>query len=178
MTLRGIDISSWQATTPDLTGLSFVFVRATYGAMFDSHYALHAANVRKLGLTLGAYAFGRNGDGAAQATDLLRAAPDADLYALDLEPDGANLTMTAAQARAFIAEMHRQGKRCGLYHSLSGYPELGQDWRWVAYWSSKPPSIPWDIWQTRGAPLDQDTFAGDAAALAALAARPKVPVTA
>lgn len=175
MTLRGIDISQWQPTTPDLTGLSFVFVRATYGTGYDTRYAMHAANVRAAGLVLGAYAFGRNGDGAAQAATLLAAAPDADLYALDLEADGANPSMTAAQAQAFIAAMHAAGKQCGLYHSLSGFPTLGQDWNWVAAWDGIDPGAGWTLhqWTNKaadGRPLDQDIFAGDAQALAALVA--------
>jgi GH25 family lysozyme M1 (1,4-beta-N-acetylmuramidase) len=168
VTLDGIDISAWQATTPSLSGLAFVFVRATYGTMRDSRYAMHATNVRRAGLTLGAYAFGRNGDGAAQARAFLGMAHSADLLALDLETDGSNPPMTTAQAEAFIATVHKAGYRVGLYHSASGYPELGQDWRWVASWGPTPPKIKWDIWQHRGAPLDLDTFAGDDAALEAL----------
>jgi GH25 family lysozyme M1 (1,4-beta-N-acetylmuramidase) len=174
VTLAGIDISQWQTVTPDLSDVDFVFVRATYGTGRDTRYAMHAAHICKAGLVLGAFAFGRNGDGVAQAQAFLAVAHGADLLALDLEGDGANPPMTQAQAKAFIAAVHKAGYRIGLYHSLSGYPDLGQDWRWVAYWGPTPPKIKWDIWQYRGAPLDLDRFGGTRAELLALGA-PQAP---
>ena len=59
--LRGIDVSQWQPKTPDLSGLAFAFARATYGTGTDPVYATHAANFRKAGIVVGAYAFGVNG---------------------------------------------------------------------------------------------------------------------
>ena len=177
MTLRGYDISTWQAATPPLAGIAFVVVRATYGTFSDGRYAMHAANVRKSKVPLGAYAFGRNEDGAAQARALIAAAPTADFYALDLEADVGHPQMTGAQARAFFAAMHATGRKAGLYHSLSGFPSLGQDWNWVAAWGIEP-NIPWTIHQIGGSGIDTNLFQGDAAALAKfVAAQRSVPVT-
>ncbi len=169
MTLRGIDISQWQWPTPDLSGLDFVIVRGTYGTGFDTRENSHILAAHERGLPVGAYGFGVYGSGAAQAQALLRVVPDADFYALDLEPEAGKPEMTAAQARDFIAEMHRQGVKCGLYHSKSGYPAdaLGADWRWVAAWDGIDPGPGWTFHQYRGSPLDLDYFNGDAQALAA-----------
>lgn len=159
--IKGIDISGNQATTPDLRDLGFVVVKASEGTGWhDPKYKTHAANVRRAGLPLGAYHFGRYGDGAKQARNLLAAAPDADFYALDDETD-----MTSAQADAFIAEFHRQKRRVGYYASLSHSWRHGQDWNWVAAWDGISPGKGWTFHQYRGAPLDLDLFAGDPAAL-------------
>lgn len=171
MAVLGIDISHHQATTPSLEGLGFVFVRATYGLMPDRRMATHAAAVRAAGLVLGAYHFGRAGDPAAQAAAFLARAGDADLIALDLEADGRGPSMSQAEARAFLRVVQEAGRPCGLYHSDSGFPSLGQDWNWVARWSSTPPRRPWTIWQYRGSPFDLDRFAGSEADLADLAGR-------
>lgn len=172
--LSGIDVSEYQTTTPSLTGLSFVFARQCYGSHPDARYGMHGANVRKAGLLLGAYAFGRSSSidpVAGQVQALLAATPAPDLYVLDLESDGTSPAMTDAEAKLFIGAMHKAGRRCGLYHSLSGYPTttLGQDFDWVAAYISSPPTRHWDFWQYRGSPLDLDRFAGDKLALYTLA---------
>ncbi len=169
--IRGIDISYWQATTPTLTGYDFAIVRRCYGMALDSRYQMHAANVRDAELALGAYAFGVNGSGAAQARTFVDASGDADFWALDLEAEVGKVPMTDAQAREFIATVKASGRQCGLYHSRVGFPELGQSWNWVADWRGIIPDIPWAFWQTRGNPLDLDTFNGDVAALAAFVAQ-------
>jgi hypothetical protein len=183
--IEGIDISHWQATTPDLTGRAFVFARATYGTSPDGRYAMHAANVRAAGRVLGAYHFARpitTGDSVAeQVAAFLAAGSGADLFALDRERDGDNGTMTQADARAFIAAVQATGRRIGLYASESAFADLGQDWDWVANWSREP-ARHWDFWQYRGSPLDLDRFAGTLADLRALGQEttmtypvPKVP---
>lgn len=174
MTVDGIDISHHQATTPSLAGLEFLFARATYGTSPDRLYAQHIANARRAGLVVGAYHFGRNQPVADQVDAFLRAAGDVDLYALDLESDGGSPAMTASQARAFIAAMHARGRRVGLYHSESGFADIGQAWHWVANWS-RPPARLWTFWQYRGSPLDLDRFNGSRDELWRLVGRPAAP---
>jgi hypothetical protein len=169
MTLEGIDVSQWQAATPPLVGQSFAFARATYGTGTDTRYAMHASNIRKAGIVLGAYGFGVNADGAAQARVFLATAHGADLLALDLEVEPGNTPMTSAQAQAFIRTVKAAGYKCGLYHQDSGYPALGQDWDWVARWTTLPPSRPWLFWQWQGTGIDRDRFAGSLADLHKLA---------
>lgn len=170
MTLRGIDISVYQSTTPSLTGLDFVFCRATYTTTPDAMYATHSRNVLAAGKVLGAYHFGTARAGiAAQVSAFLSAAANTELLALDLESDA--FPMDNTMARQFIAAVQAKGHHIGLYHSESGYPSdaLGADFRWVAKWGGIVPSIPYSFWQYQGSPLDSDYFAGDLAALHAIA---------
>lgn len=168
--IEGIDISAHQATTPSLAGKAFVICRATYGAHGDSRYLIHAQAVRKAGKVLGAYHFARpvtTGDTVAeQVRAFMLMGRDADLLVLDWESDGGNGRMTVADAKAFIAAVHKQGRRIGLYASESTFRDLGQDFDWVANWSREPRS--YDIWQYRGSPLDLDRFRGTVAQLRAL----------
>ncbi len=171
MTLEGVDVSVhnglWAGPPPD-----FAIVRACYGLSKDSKYDLHVARFKSLGVITGAYAFGRYASGSTQAKALLTWAKNAAFIALDQEADGAfNPAMTDEQAKAFIDECHRQNKKVGLYHSLSGYPKsLGQDWNWVAKWTAGKPAIKFDIWQYQGSPLDRNRFYGTKAQLVALGA--------
>jgi hypothetical protein len=156
----GIDISTYQVHTPPLKGLSFLFARASIGTMTDGRYAMHIANARKAGLVTGAYHFGdKNINPVRQAQVFLAAAGDVDFYFLDVEGKTAQ---GPADIRAFFAEVRKAGKRIGLYHSSSGFPELGQDYNWIAMWDphGRPPSHRWDFWQQRGSPLDLDRYNG------------------
>src|SRR5450830_1640669 len=136
--LNGIDISKYQTTTPSLVGKDFVFVKATDGLDIDPMYTTHVSNVLKAGKVLGAYAFGYDLP-TYSAEDQARAFllnTTTQLLALDLE--NSKLPMTNAQGAAFIAYVHSKGHKIGLYHSDSGFPNLGQDWNWVANWSTPP----------------------------------------
>jgi glycosyl hydrolase family 25 len=169
MSVVGIDVSRYQTVTPPLAGRSFLFARASIGTQRDPTYAMHIGNARAAGLIVGAYHFGDNRIPVAdQARAFVAAAGDVDFYFLDVE--GAH-AMDAGQIRAFFAMVRAAGHRVGLYHSLSGFPELGQDYNWVAYWAAVPPSINWTFWQYRGSPLDLDRFIGTLDELRALAGR-------
>lgn len=180
MTVEGIDISKWQVATPPLgTSLEFVFVRATYGLDPDARFAKHANDVREAGKILGAYHFGRNGDGAAQARAFLNViGPSVRLVALDFEKDGDNPKMAPGQARAFIRTVQATGRTCGLYASESGFPnDLGQDWRWVAKWGRDEPHGRWAFWQYasgshHASGVDRDRFSGTMEQLERLAGVP------
>ncbi len=172
--IEGFDVSTWQAALPHAEGCAFAFARATYGSSPDVRYAQHAAAIRQAGLVLGAYAFGISGRTipvADQARVFLEVAAEADLLALDLEAEQGRVPMSVTEARAFIAAIHAAGRKIGLYHSASGFPAdaCGADWRWVAAWGETPPAIAWTFWQYSASPFDRDRFAGDLAALRALA---------
>jgi hypothetical protein len=163
--VKGIDVSKWQSTTPSLTGLRFLIARASIGTAPDVRYQMHIANARKAGLLVGAYHF--NWDTsvvsvAAQAQAFLKAAGKVDFYFIDVEAEHA---FTKAETAKFIDVVQAAGIRIGLYHSLSGYFEAGQDYDWVAKWSSTSPNRPWDFWQHRGSPLDLNVFNGTLAQL-------------
>lgn len=168
LTCDGYDISYWQSTTPSLSKVEFVFVRAGYGtATVDSRYSMHAANVRKAGKVLGAYWFWYDGqDNAKAVATFLKVAAGADLLVLDLEGTNAKTASGRAQAADFIKRVHAAGKKIGLYASLSGYSDLGQDFNWVAYWASTPPAIKWHFWQEGGLNgIDHNWFVGSSADL-------------
>lgn len=138
---------------------------------------MHIANARRAGLVTGAYHFGVNSiyvSIAAQVKAFLNTALDADFLVLDKEADGVRTPMSDADATAFIAGVHAASRRIGLYHSQSGFPELGQDWNWVARWGSTPPSNLWLFWQWQGSPLDRDVFNGTADKLRQLVGRSPV----
>lgn len=178
--LEGLDLSTFQDNTPGLGGLDYGFSRATYNTRPDDMYDQHTANFRKAGLVPGAYHFGVGYAPVAPqvAAFLNAAAPDA-ILVLDLEHDAAG-SMTATQAAAFIAQVLSKGRKIGLYHSASGFPNVGQDFNWVAKWSTTPPSGPWTFWQYTSSGsrpgysgrLDLDRFNGDIAALRKLAGIP------
>lgn len=183
--IHGLDISQYQATTPPLGSVDFVFVKATEGNGFtDPKYHLHASDVRAAGKVLGAYHFGRvEVDGASQAAYFLSVVgSDTKLVALDIEGTHA---ITPDNARQWISAVKAAGKVAGVYHSLSGYPlDLGQDFNWVADWSATPPSVKWDFWQYTSSGtvpgfsgrLDLDAYNGTLDQLRALAGvAPAVP---
>ncbi len=174
--LTGLDVSRYQGTTPPLTNYAFLFARATFGLKVDSMFATHIANAKKAGIVTGAYHFGYSAAVArpekqAQVFVALALKYGADLWALDLE--GSSAPMTNAEAKAFIAEVHRLGYKIGLYGSRSGFPlSLGQDFDWIADWDSSVFPAHAELWQYRGSPLDLDKFNGTPEELLALAAIP------
>jgi hypothetical protein len=167
--IKGIDVSRWQTTTPSLTGLSFLFARASIGTKADEKYAMHIANARAAGLFVGAYHFNHAPlSVASQVAAFLTAAGDVDFYAIDVEGGDA---FSRDQTAAFIKGVQATGRKCGLYHSLSGFFDAGQDFDWIAYWSDQPPTRDWDFWQWQGSPLDRDIYGGTLAELQALAGK-------
>jgi hypothetical protein len=169
MTVEGIDISTYQTTTPSLAGLGFVFARASYGTSLDARYAMHAGHVRAAGLVLGAYHYWYAADPAAQVATFLGAAAGADLLAIDLEGTDSGTATAHAQVADMIGRLHSAGRLVGLYHSASGFPQLGQDYDWIAAWGITTPPAGAEFWQYHGGPLDRDRYLDDLAHLQALA---------
>ena len=175
MRAHGIDVSKWQGTTPNLTGLDFLFARASIGTLTDETYDRHIAKAKAAGLLTGAYHFGDEGSTpAAQAKTFLAKAGDVDFYFLDHE---GTRRMGSAAAKDFIRRVRDVKGRCGLYASLSGFPSFGQDYNWIALWAGSAPPIPWAFWQYQGSPLDKDVFNGTLAELRAFAAGKEADVT-
>ena len=165
---KGIDVSKWQASTPSLAGLSFLFARASIGTVRDEMYATHIRNARRAGLLVGAYHFNHGPLSIRSQVDtFLDAAGDVDFYALDVEGRDA---FTRAQTEDFIKRVQATGRKCGLYMSESQFYDAGQDFHWVANWTREP-SRSYHFWQWQGSPLDRNTFNGTIAELRALAAK-------
>lgn len=161
-----IDLSHYNDVTsfPEIkaSGIVGVIHKATQGTGdTDPAYAARRSAAISAGLWWGAYHFGTNADGAAQAQYFLSVVNPGpqDLLALDFEQNG-NDTMTLAQAEQFVTEMFNQtGRYPGFYSdsqisSLLGdtvNPTLQQCWLWRAEYGAEtvvPPTWPtWTMWQ-------------------------------
>lgn len=167
--LLGVDVSHWQATTPSLIGLSFVFAKATEGkSIADAAYPMHSANVLKAGLHLGAYHFIRQGDPIDdQARWFIAHAANAAALAVDNEGAHAMTRQGVAALITAIRKADPQHRKVGLYMSESpyitgGFRAAGADFAWIANWAHTP-SVAWDIHQYSGAGLDRDRAYSQAA---------------
>jgi lysozyme len=154
-----VDLTKAQAA-----GIVGVIHKATQGTtMFDNMYQQNRQKAQAAGLLWGAYHFGSQGDGAAQA-DFFLSKANADgqtLLVLDNEPNG-NSTMTLDQAKAFVSRVQQMtGRVPGFYsgslikQQLGGKPPdpvLSQCFLWLAQYGPAPTNIPatwptWTIWQ-------------------------------
>lgn len=167
--ITGIDVAKYQPVSPDpattVPNIQFYIAKATQGTTPDPTYAAHVVHARQANIpVVGAYHFGTNSDPAAQLAAFLKTAGKVELYALDVE--GVN-GMTSVQAKQFIAGLKSAGHKAVMYHSLSGFPNYGQDLNWVAYYSKLPPPIHWDFWQYGSATtnVDGDRYNGSTAAM-------------
>jgi len=91
VTIQGIDVASYQSTTYDTTGQSFVFVKATEGTSYlNPRYSGQVAHARAAGLVVGHYHFQHHGDAAGQVAYFAAHASvkPGDIIALDWEQAG------------------------------------------------------------------------------------------
>ena len=183
-----IDISHYNTVTsfPDLKadGVVGVIHKATEGTDWsDPTYDSRKQQAQAAGLWWGAYHFGTNSDGAAQAQYFLsqvNPGPN-DLLALDFEQNPAS-QMTIAQAEQFVTEVFNQtGRYPGFYSDELAGQLLGDTvnsilancWFWRAEYGGSSPSVPptwptWTMWQYTesgsvsgiSAACDRDTFNG------------------
>jgi hypothetical protein len=95
MSIKGIDVASYQSSTFSTTGLSFVMVKATEGSGYrNSRHAAQVAHARAEGMVVGHYHFVRPGSMSAQAAYFLQhaGAKAGDVLALDWEDSGVSGT--------------------------------------------------------------------------------------
>lgn len=126
MTVKGIDVASYQSTVYDITGLSFVFVKATEGTRYvNPRHAAQVAHARAAGLVVGHYHFARPGDMAAQVRYFLAHATPAagDVLCLDWEDSGVSSDWKDAWLR--YVRVKAPGHRVVLYCNRSFW--LGRD---------------------------------------------------
>jgi len=180
-------------------GLLGVVHKATQGTFeTDPEYAARRPLALAAGLLWGAYHFGTDADGAAQAQHFLSTARPAPgvLLMLDFEAPAAGPGMSRAQAEAFVQAVHAAtGRYPGLY-STCGYlaatgaeqsSVLAKCWLWLAEYApiAEPKAPPlwrtWTMWQyTDGqagneprsapgiGPCDRDIFNGELPGMLAL----------
>lgn len=176
----GIDLSHWQSSTPPLGTLSFVWVRLTVGTATDDKAAMHIANARAAGLPVFGYHFAYGDISLPAQISAFTAAAKGwgiEIGAMDIE---GTRQPSQSQTATLIAGAKAAGLRCGLYRSDSVFFNAGQDFNWVAKWSSTQPARAWTFWQdsdsyTESAysgRLDHDWFNGTDADFAAWQAIP------
>lgn len=175
-------VTSFSAIKAD--GIAGVIHKATQGTgWMDSAYASRKQQALDAGLWWGAYHFGTNADGAAQAQYFLskvNPGPN-DLLALDFEENPSS-QMTIAQAEQFVTEIFNQtGRYPGFYSDALAGNMMGNNrssilancWFWRAQYSGTSPSVPstwqtWTMWQYTSSgtvsgisgTCDRDTFNG------------------
>ncbi|MFG2226940.1 GH25 family lysozyme [Streptomyces sp. NPDC048644] len=164
MTVRGVDVSSYQPSTYSTKGLDFVFAKATEGTSYiNPRMTAQAAHARRNGLVVGFYHFLRPGDMAAQARYFVEkcASVEGDPLFADWEDSG----VSCAQKDAFLAEVkqlrgetHRVGLYCNQYYWLhrDSTGNAG-DALWIAdYVTAGAPRIKaqWTFHQHTDRPLD------------------------
>jgi hypothetical protein len=143
-----IDVSKWQSSLPDLSGVLGVIARAGIGTKPDTMFASHIANARKAGKWVGAYWYNWGDLSVSDQVNAFIAREQevggVQLHVLDWE--GAE-GFTAAQAADFMRIYKaRTGDPIVLYASEGRYRDLGQDANWIANYSNEP-SKSYDMWQ-------------------------------
>lgn len=191
-----IDLSHYNEVTSfqevQQSGIVGVIHKATEGTNWsDPTYASRKQQALGAGLWWGAYHFGVNEDGAAQAQyflSIVNPGPQ-DLLALDFEENPSS-QMTIAQAEQFVTEVYKStGRYPGFYSDSLAGSLLGSSpnsiltncWFWRAEYGGSAPSVPntwstWTMWQYTesgsvpgiGGDCDRDTFNGSVAGLSQL----------
>lgn len=160
MSVRGIDVASYQSATPSTAGLGFVMIKATQGTTYvNPRLAAQTATARSRGLVTGFYHFLEPGNTAAQARWFLDHAPErrGDILACDWEEDGGRYP-TCADKDSFIRDVKAYDKtyKVGLYCDLDFWlhhdtTSYAGDFLWIADPSSPAghPRVqhPWTIHQ-------------------------------
>jgi lysozyme len=183
-----IDLSHFNTVTSfaeiKSAGIVGIIHKATEATNWtDSTYAARKQQALAAGLWWGAYHFGTNADGAAQAEYFLSKVNPGptDLLALDFE-ENTQSQMTIAQAEQFVTEVFNQtGRYPGFYSdALAGKmlvnnksEILANCWFWRAQYGTSEPIVPstwstWTMWQYTSAgpvsgisaPCDRDSFNG------------------
>lgn len=191
-----IDLSHFNPVTSfqeiKQSGIEGVIHKATEGTNWaDPTYASRRPQALAAGLWWGAYHFGINEDGAAQAAHFLSVVNPGpqDLLALDFEQNPSS-QMTIAQAEQFVTAVYNStGRYPGFYSdslvgSLLGDSQnsvLANCWFWRAQYGGSSPVVPptwpgWTMWQYTesgavpgiGGACDRDTFNGSLAGLSKL----------
>jgi hypothetical protein len=136
--IHGIDVASYQSSTPDYSGQDFVIVKATEGTGYvNPKHAAQVTAARSKGLVVGHYHFVK-GDGMdAQADYFLKhAAPQTDEFlVLDWEsPD-----VTTAEKDEWLRHLKSKaaGRKVGLYCNLDYWKRrdtssFAGDFLWIA----------------------------------------------
>lgn len=180
--ITGIDVSSYQSETYDLTDKDFVFVKATQSTNYlNPRHAAQVARARSNNRVVGHYHYLTAGPSVNAQMDyfLDRAAPQRDeVLAVDWEEAGVSCASKDAAIRYLISKAG--GRRVLLYCSQSYWrgrdtTSYAGDGLWVAQYNGKPgrPDIKadWLMHQYTSTPVDTSVAQfGSRAEMAAWAA--------
>ncbi|WP_052862316.1 GH25 family lysozyme [Streptomyces sp. Tu6071] len=170
MTVKGIDVSSYQSETYSTTGIDFVFVKATEGVSYvNPKMAAQAKRARDAGLVVGFYHFLQPGDMKKQAAYFVEkaASREGDPLWADWETPG----VSCADKDVFLAEVkrlrgstHRVGLYCNKdYWTRRDTTSNAGDALWIAEYNNKPgkPTIQatWLFHQYTSTPIDTNSGA-------------------
>ncbi|MBL3665500.1 muramidase [Streptomyces sp. M2CJ-2] len=167
--LRGIDVSSYQSSSFDTDGLSFVFIKATEGRSYVSPgLSAQTENAREAGLVVGFYHFLWPGNLTAQAEHFVSEAPGrrGDVLAVDWETTGEGTRASNAGKDRFIRKVKelRPHNRVILYANRHFWLDVDTtsyagDGLWIAdHVTAGKPRIKakWRFHQYTDAPLDKN----------------------
>ncbi|WDO06093.1 glycoside hydrolase family 25 protein [Streptomyces murinus] len=176
--LHGIDVSSFQSTSYDTDGLSFVFMKATEGRSYvNPRLTAQTKTGRDAGLVVGFYHFLWPGNLTAQADYFLQHAPEkaGDILAVDWETTSDGTHASNADKDTFIRKLKqlRPHNKVVLYTNRDFWLNIDRtsyagDGLWIAdYVTAGKPRIKakWRFHQYASQPLDKDLadFASKAA---------------
>ncbi|MBM9504516.1 glycoside hydrolase family 25 protein [Actinacidiphila acididurans] len=108
--IKGVDVSSFQSTTYSLTGLDFVFVKATQSTNYvNPHMPAQVQRARNAGVVVGMYHFLVRGNIKAQAAYFVAkaGARPGEILACDWEANTDGTFPSNAEKDEFLAEVKR-----------------------------------------------------------------------
>ncbi|MBJ7003533.1 glycoside hydrolase family 25 protein [Streptomyces griseofuscus] len=176
--LHGIDVSSFQSTSYDTDGLSFVFMKATEGRSYvNPRLTAQTKTGRDAGLVVGFYHFLWPGNLTAQADYFLQHTPEraGDILAVDWETTSDGTHASNADKDSFIRKLKqlRPHNKVVLYTNRDFWLNIDRtsyagDGLWIAdYVTAGKPRIKakWRFHQYASQPHDKDLadFASKAA---------------
>ncbi|QNT92899.1 hydrolase [Streptomyces griseofuscus] len=176
--LHGIDVSSFQSTSYDTDGLSFVFMKATEGRSYvNPRLTAQTKTGRDAGLVVGFYHFLWPGNLTAQADYFLQHTPEraGDILAVDWESTSDGTHASNADKDSFIRKLKqlRPHNKVVLYTNRDFWLNIDRtsyagDGLWIAdYVTAGKPRIKakWLFHQYASQPHDKDLadFASEAA---------------
>ncbi|RRQ77282.1 muramidase [Streptomyces griseofuscus] len=176
--LHGIDVSSFQSTSYDTDGLSFVFMKATEGRSYvNPRLTAQTKTGRDAGLVVGFYHFLWPGNLTAQADYFLQHTPEraGDILAVDWETTSDGTHASNADKDSFIRKLKqlRPHNKVVLYTNRDFWLNIDRtsyagDGLWIAdYVTAGKPRIKakWLFHQYASQPHDKDLadFASKAA---------------
>ncbi|MFB8178905.1 glycoside hydrolase family 25 protein [Streptomyces sp. NPDC055966] len=167
--LHGIDVSAFQSSSYDTSGLSFAFIKATEGRTYTNpHTAAQTKTARDAGLVVGFYHFLWPGNLAAQAEHFVTAAPSraGDILAVDWETTGDGTHASSAEKDTFLKKVKslRPNHRVILYCNRDFWLNIDDtsyaaDGLWIAdYVTAGHPRVQahWRFHQYTSDPHDKD----------------------